>query len=280
MQDDSRIKTAGAEMALLEEAVRAAAKVAMGFFGKDPKSWKKDKDNSPVSEADLATDEVLRRLLTAARPGFGWISEESAHKPPAEGEDRMWIVDPIDGTRGFLGGRPEWAVSAALVQGRRPLAGIVFNPAADRLYAATTGGGAFLNGRPIKAPPGGSLTGARMLAYDGALRDGRWSRPWPEMQIERVNSIAYRLCLVASGDFDASISTSPKSDWDLAAADLIVHEAGGRVTAFNGASFVYNRHAFRHPNVVCAGTVLHERLLAHIDAAFDALRGGAEDGLD
>ena len=89
MQDDSRIKTAGAEMALLEEAVRAAAKVAMGFFGKDPKSWKKDKDNSPVSEADLATDEVLRRLLTAARPGFGWISEESAHKPPAEGEDRM-----------------------------------------------------------------------------------------------------------------------------------------------------------------------------------------------
>lgn len=261
---------ARADLALLEEAVRTAGAVALGFYGKDPKAWKKDKDNSPVSEADLATDEELCARLTAARPGYGWISEESASRPAQTGEERVWIVDPIDGTRGFLGHRPEWAVSAALIRGERPVAGIVYNPASDELFSALEGGGAFLNGRRIFAGRRGDIAGTRMLAHDSALRGKRWRRPWPEMAIDRVNSIAYRLCLVASGDYDASISTSPKSDWDLAAADLIVHEAGGRVTAFNGATFVYNRPALRHPNVVGAGAPLHGELLAHIEAAFEA----------
>lgn len=270
MPDADKDFDARADLALLEEAVRAAGAVAMGFYGKEPKSWKKEKDDSPVSEADLATDEELRGRLTAARPGYGWISEESALRPAAMGEQRVWIIDPIDGTRGFLGHRPEWTVSAALVKGERPVAGVVFNPASGEFFSALEGGGAFLNGKRIFAGSRTDIAGTRMLAHDSALRGKRWRRPWPDMAIDRVNSIAYRLCLIASGDYDASISTSPKSDWDLAAADLVVHEAGGRVTAFNGAPFVYNRPALRHPNVVGAGAPLHDELLAHIEAAFEA----------
>jgi myo-inositol-1(or 4)-monophosphatase len=254
-------------LALLSEAVRAAGAAALEFYGNAPRVWHKE-DRSPVSEADYAADAVLKARLMAARPDFGWMSEESGFAAPGGPKDRLWIVDPIDGTRAFLKERPEWAVSAALVEDGRPIAAAVFNPPAEFFFTATKGGGAHLNGAPIHASKRASIAGARMLAHDSALRGRRWRSPWPDMELHRVNSIAYRICLVASGEYDAVLSTSEKSDWDLAAADLIVHEAGGRVSAFNGATFVYNKAGFRHDNVVGAGTVLHAKLIARIEAAY------------
>jgi len=255
-----------AELALLMEAVRAAGAAALEFYGNEPRVWHKD-DRSPVSEADHAADAVLKSLLTAARPDFGWMSEESGFAAASGPKEPIWIVDPIDGTRAFLKERPEWAVSAALVEDGRPVAAAVFNPAADLFFTAMKGGGAHLNGAAIHASQRATIAGARILAHDSALRGRRWAMPWPDMELHRVNSIAYRICLVAGGKFDAALSTSMKSDWDLAAADLIVHEAGGRLSAFNGATFVYNRAGFRHDNVVCAGAILHAKLIARIKAA-------------
>ena len=255
-----------AALALLSEAVRAAGAAALEFYGKAPRVWHKD-DHSPVSEADHAADAVLKARLMAARPDYGWMSEESGFAAASEPKERIWIVDPIDGTRAFLKRRPEWAVSAALVEDGRPIAACVFNPAADLFFSGVKGGGAHLNGAAIHASRRASVAGARVLAHDSALRGRRWAMPWPDMELHRVNSIAYRICLVASGMFDAALSTSMKSDWDLAAADLIVHEAGGRLSAFNGATFVYNRAGFRHDNVVCAGAILHAKLISHIAMA-------------
>ncbi|MDP2621869.1 MAG: 3'(2'),5'-bisphosphate nucleotidase CysQ [Hyphomicrobiales bacterium] len=255
-----------AELVLLSEAVRAAGAAALKFYGNEPRVWHKD-DRSPVSEADHAADAVLKNRLTAARPAYGWMSEESGHVAARGPQDRLWIVDPIDGTRAYLKGRAEWAVSAALVEKGRPIAACVFNPAAGLFFTAMKGGGAHLNGAAIRASNRASIAGARMLAHDSGLRGRRWRLPWPDMELHRVNSIAYRICLVASGKYDAALSGSNKSDWDLAAADLIVHEAGGRISAFNGVGFVYNRVGFRHQNVVCAGARLHAKLISHIKAA-------------
>jgi len=255
-----------AELALLTEAVREAGAAALAFYGTGARVWHKP-DRSPVSEADLAADAVLKDSLRGARPLYGWMSEESGYAAASGKPDRVWIVDPIDGTRAFIKKRAEWAVSAALVEDSRPIAAAVFNPAVGRLFTAMRGGGAHLNGAPIRASVRTSLAGARMLAQDSTLRGRRWTIPWPDMELHRVNSIAYRICLVASGQFDAALSTSAKSDWDIAAADLIVHEAGGRLSPFNGETFVYNRPGFRHRNVVCAGAALHAKLIAHIAAS-------------
>jgi len=255
-----------AELALLREAVREAGAAALEFYGNAPRAWQKD-DHSPVSEADHAADAVLKSRLLAARPGYGWMSEESGVVAAGGPGERLWIVDPIDGTRAFLRERPEWAVSAALVENGRPIAACVFNPALDLFFSAARGGGARLNGVAIRAGARADLAGSRVLAHDSALRGRRWRLPWPEMELHRVNSIAYRICLIASGQFDAVLSTSAKSDWDLAAADLVVHEAGGQLSTFNGATFVYNKAGFRHENVICAGAALHAKLIAHIAAA-------------
>lgn len=255
-------------MAQLEEAVRAAGAEAMRFFRKDPRSWMKDA-HSPVSEADLAADAVLKRHLSAMRPDYGWLSEESPHTPAPAGGSAIWIVDPIDGTRAFLKGKPEWTVSAALVEHGRPVVAAVFNPPDNLFYCAEAGHGAYLNGRRIHATRRPDIKGARVLAHDSALTGRRWRKAWPRMDLCGVNSIAYRLCLVAAGDYDATLSSSPKSDWDLAAADLILQESGAVVTGFNGAAFVYNKATFRHPNVVGAGMLLHARLIGHIAEAWE-----------
>lgn len=255
-----------AELELIGEAVRAAGAAALEYYGNEPRVWHKD-DRTPVSEADLAADAVLKSGLTSARPDYGWLSEESGHIAARGPRQRLWIVDPIDGTRAFLKGRAEWAVSAALVEQGRPIAACVFNPAVDLFFSAAKDGGAQLNGKAIRVTERASIAGARVLAHDSALRGKRWRVAWPDMELHRVNSIAYRICLVASGQYDAALSTSNKSDWDLAAADLVVHEAGGRIGSFNGDTFVYNRAGFRHQNVVCAGALLHAKLISHIKAA-------------
>lgn len=195
---------------------------------------------SPVTDADLAADALLTRRLRDARPDYGWLSEETADDPARLARRRLFVVDPIDGTRAFLNGRPWWAVSIAVVEDHRPIAGVVFAPQVGETYAAAAGQGATLNGRPIRA------SGARDLEDCGMVGDARmflhpgWPVPWPRMRVEQRNSTAYRMCLVASGAFDAAVALAAKNDWDLAAADLIVREAGGVCGDHLGRTFAYN----------------------------------------
>ncbi len=250
MQDD---------LALLEAACRAGGEIARRHFQQGCKSWSKQ-GGSPVSEADLEVDAHLRAVLTGARPGYGWLSEESVDDLARLRHETLFIVDPIDGTVAFLKGRAHFTVCAAVVTNGRPVAGVVYNPMLDHLYAARAGGGATCNGAPIHVSACHGLTGCAILGDRTMLT----RPPWPQMRVETRNSVAYRMVLVADGSFDATISLSAKRDWDLAAADVILREAGATITDRHGKALVFNGPEAVQPSMVAAGSRLHGEILARI----------------
>lgn len=249
-----------ADLALLTSVVRKAGALALSYFGAAPKS-KRKADGTEVSEADLAVDDLLRETLTDARPAYGWLSEETEDDRARLALSHVWIVDPIDGTRAFLKERPDWTISAALVANGTPVIGAVFNPVQDELFLARQGAGATLNDTPLEVSDPGRIDGSRLLASKGLFRHDIWPSSWPEVEQMWVNSVAYRLAHVAAGRADATLSLSKKSDWDLAAAHLLVQEAGGVVTTHRGDPLVYNRPETLQESVIAAGPVLHEALL-------------------
>jgi myo-inositol-1(or 4)-monophosphatase len=219
----------------------------------------------PVTDVDLAVDALLKDVLRAARPDYGWISEETAVDGSRLERARSWVVDPIDGTRAFVQGKPHWAVCIGLLEAGQPVLGVVFNPVLDECFWAGEGQGARLNGAPIGAASTGAIENCRMLGDAQMFRHPAWPQPWPPMQVEQRNSIAYRMCLVASGAFDAAVALSAKSDWDLAAADIIVREAGGACTDHQGAAFRYDRPEPKQLSLVASGSALHPLLIGRMD---------------
>jgi len=258
------------DFALLRETVRDAGALAMRYFGTDMKKWSKGADGSPVTEADIAVNDLLRARLTGARPGYGWLSEETEDDPARLACERTWVIDPIDGTRAFARGQPHFVVSAALVAGGRPVAAVLFNPATEEFFEAAAGQGARLNATPIRVSDCARIEGCRIAAFAPMFKHPGWERagiaPWPAMEILERNSVAYRIALVACGAADAALALNGKSDWDLAAADLIVHEAGGRMTTHDGKPFIYNRENTRHRSLLAAGPSLYDALFAKLGA--------------
>jgi myo-inositol-1(or 4)-monophosphatase len=240
---------------LLLAATREAGAVALRFFRSGVKSWNK-KPNDPVSEADMAVDALLRETLLQARPSYGWVSEESERVPAQNGD--VWVVDPIDGTRAFIEHKPEFAICVALLRGSRPVLATIFNPASDEFFDAMAGGGARLNGKPIQASGHGSLNEARFLASRRTFERHGWISRTAKADFAYRNSIAYRMALVAAGRFDAAISLTEKSDWDVIAADLLVHEAGGRVATADGTPLSYGIDRYRHPSVIATGAYIFD----------------------
>src|SRR6478752_46445 len=214
--------------------VREAGTIARKFYGGDYKRWNKD-GGSPVTEADLAVNKYLCDVLTAARPAYGWLSEENPDDPTRLSKREVFIIDPIDGTVAFLKNRPHFTICAAIVIEGRPCCGVVYNPISDELYSARLGGGAHRNAMPIRVTGRDRLEGCAMLG-DRSQFVGPY---WPPMHVQNRNSVAYRIVLVADGSADASVSLTAKRDWDLAAADVILHEAGGRLTDTSGETLVY-----------------------------------------
>jgi myo-inositol-1(or 4)-monophosphatase len=249
-----------ADYALLKEAVKDAGALALTFFRREI-AVKRKHDGTEVSEADLAVDAALKLTLERARPDYGWLSEETEDGPKRLKQSRVWMIDPIDGTNAFLRHIPEWTVSAALVEGGRPIIGIVFNPARQEFFHAVRGQGAFLNSKPIHVSGQNTLEGAHLIASGGLFKKKIWSEPWPEVETAWVNSVAYRLALVACGRADATVSLSAKAEWDLAAGTLIVEEAGGSVTNHHGEPFLYNRPVPRFSGLVAAPPKLHAHLI-------------------
>lgn len=247
------------EQNVLRIAVKAAGDAALQLFGTDQVITTKT-DNSPVSAADYAADVILKNHLLEQFPDYGWISEESTSRLAKPG-NRTWIVDPIDGTRAFIRGREDWSICAALIENERPILAAIFVPCSDDLYMAHAGHGATLNGNLLKTSTQSTIDGCRMIGYRTLFQSKRWKDPWPPMKMEMFNSMAIRLALVADGRCDAALSMNAKSDWDLAAADLLVQEAGGLVTDINGASFRYGQMPMRKQNVLASGIPLHDKLL-------------------
>ncbi len=242
----------------LEGAVREAGARAHKAFGTRVKTWFKE-HQSPVSEVDIAVNEFLRERLAVLAPEAGWLSEESEDSPARLDAERVWVVDPIDGTRAFIAGRPDWTISVALVEAGRPVVAALYAPVSGEFFRAATGAGTTCNGIPIAATPGDSIAGAR-LAGPKPLLD-RLAAAAPAFTVPpRVNSVALRLARVADGTLDAAFAGSSSHDWDLAAADLLVHEAGGALTTLDGATLVYNGASTVHGTLIAAGVVRHRTL--------------------
>jgi myo-inositol-1(or 4)-monophosphatase len=197
-----------------------------------------------------------KHLLEA---GDGWLSEESENDPMRLAARRVWVVDPIDGTRAFIAGREDWSVSVALVVDGRPVVAALFAPVTDELFLSTLGGGATRNGVAIQASSGGSLEGARVAGpkkmLDRIVSGGTGLVPMP-----RIHSLALRLARVAHSELDAAVAGGNGHDWDLAAADLLVHEAGGMMTGLDGRVLVYNRPDPVHSVLLAASRDRHAAL--------------------
>ncbi|MBV8975861.1 MAG: 3'(2'),5'-bisphosphate nucleotidase CysQ [Alphaproteobacteria bacterium] len=258
---------AKADLDLLCQTVLEAGSIARGFFGGAYKRWSKEQ-GSPVTEADLAVDAFLRKRLCAARPAYGWLSEESEDDKSRLGHDTLFIVDPIDGTVAFLKARPHFTICAAVVHDGRPVAGVVYNPILDEMFTAARGDGATMNQAPIRVSDRQQLDGCRMLTSRDLIAHPAWSTPpnraWPAMEIENRSSIAYRMALVANGSFDAMMALSAKRDWDLAAAEIVLTEAGGLVSTHDGSVLRYNTPGAMHSSVIGAGPKLHAAIIERV----------------
>jgi myo-inositol-1(or 4)-monophosphatase len=244
---------------LLADTLRAAGEVALKTFRGPIKQWLKDK-TSPVCEADIAVDALLReRLLGDGRP-YGWLSEETEAHPSRLDAKRTWIVDPIDGTRAYLAGQPDWSISVALAAEGRPVVAAVFAPVTEELFLAAAGTGATCNGVPIATSFGTDLAGARMA---GPKRFGNWLATIEPrvVQVPRIGSLALRLARVAQGELELTFAGGTSHDWDLAAADLLVHEAGGAMTGLTGQTVIYNRPDLTHGALLATGRERHAILI-------------------
>ncbi|MFZ5720623.1 MAG: 3'(2'),5'-bisphosphate nucleotidase CysQ [Pseudomonadota bacterium] len=224
----------------------------------------KDDDGTPVTNADLAADRLLTERLRGARPEYGWLSEETADDRGRLNQRRIFVVDPIDGTRAFLNDRPWWSVAIAVVEDGRPIAGVVFAPELDETFTAAAGAGAARNGQVIRPSAATALENCRMVGDSLVFSHWSWPRPWPAMRIEQRSSTAYRMCLVAAGEFDAAVAPVRKSDWDVAAGDLIAREAGCFVGDHAGGEFRYNRARPSQASLICATPALAPLILERV----------------
>ncbi len=249
------------DLSLLVEAARAAGDISRGFFKRAPKTWDKPGAAGPVTEADIAVNEMLEARLRGARPGYGWLSEESPDDGARLEAARAFVIDPLDGTRGFIEGDYAWAHSLAVVDRGAVVAAAIYLPMTDKLYSAALGKGAHLDGAHIAVSSADELDGATVLASRTNFEPWHWVEARvPQVSRRFRSSLAYRLGLVGEGRFDAMITLRPTWEWDVAAGALIVTEAGGRVTDRRGAALRFNSATPQVNGVIAAGPAIHDEI--------------------
>lgn len=244
-----------ADLALIRKAAEAAGTLALAYFRRDPDVWFKNEDRSPVSEADIAVDKLLREQLMAGRPHYGWLSEESGEPSERAAHETVFVVDPIDGTRGFIAGKDIWCVSVAVVHRGRSLAGVLVAPATGEIFAARAGQPAERNGRRIAVNDSTWQDAERMAV---AAPERLLSRLPEDLRagmtsVAHVPSLAYRLAMVSDGRLDAALVRENANDWDIAAAQVILESAGGALIREDGTPVVYQRAETTH-GILLAGS--------------------------
>jgi myo-inositol-1(or 4)-monophosphatase len=260
-----------ADLELALRAAREAATAILPFFRRDTPVDYKSPDQ-PVTEADRLADRILHARLLGERAGDGWLSEETADTPERLERERVWLVDPIDGTNSFIEGRAEYVISIALAVGGEARVGVVFNPSTGEMYHAVRGGGAFLDGARIRIPAGEEAR--EMLASRSEIGRGEFDPLRGTWRLRPLGSTAYKMVKVADGTGTAYLSRGPKSEWDVAAAALIVAEAGGVVTDLAGATLRLNRPAPFLRGVIAARATVHEEIVRHLTAPPRGVSGG------
>ena len=246
---------------LLRRAVLDAGVIAMAAFGRGGRSWEKS-PGQILTETDLAIDHALKASLGAALPSAAWLSEETRDDGQRHERARVWVVDPIDGTRSFAKSLPEFTISVGLVEASRPVLACLLNPATGECFQARAGAGATLDDHPLQMREPAEPGTARIVLSSGE-RQSRDFRPFfPAARVSTIGSLAYKIALVAAGRFDAYFSWRRCHDWDIAAALLILEEAGGRATDRTGEPLRLNRPSLVHHGLIAAPPGLHEHLRA------------------
>lgn len=222
------------------DAAREAGTAVRGYY-KDAYTVKEKGEDNPLTDADLASDRILADRLRAAFPDFGWLSEESVDDPVRLQKDFAWIVDPLDGTKEFTLGIPEFVVSIGLVQAGRPVLGVLYNPIKDELFAGVVGEGATFNGAPCRVSAHAQLQGARVVCSRTEMKKGWFDKYLDRIVPVPVGSVAYKFGLVASGQAETTFTPQPRNEWDICGGVALVQAAGGRTSNRHGVDFLFNR---------------------------------------
>lgn len=246
------------EIETAERAVRAAGEIIMGFYRGDFDIREKGKGN-PVTTADLEANRKLHEVILGSFPADGWLSEEDHDNLKRLRAERVWVVDPIDGTKEFIAGIPQFAVSVGLVAQGRPILGIVYNPVEGELYRAIGNRGASLNGEPIHVSARAEVEGALLLISRSEPRR-KFVRFAETCNLKQIGSIAYRLAKVAAGKGDATLTFRSIHEWDVCAGVLMVEQAGGLVLDGAGESLVFNQTETVHRGIVASNENLARSL--------------------
>ena len=238
------------DLELLRTSAVAAGIIASSFFRKDVKSWNKE-NLSPVSEADIMVDRFLAASLLQARPDYGWLSEETADNPSRLDCERVFVVDPIDGTRAFLRGEEYWTVSLAVVENGVPVAGVVYAPVLDEMYEAYKGGGVRYNGKPMQRS---RRAGASpLIPAPGAVHQEMQATGLEYTRGPAYPSLAYRMVQVATGRLDAAVARRGAQDWDIAGAAVILSESGLDFADVCVGFPLFNKRDVRHGALAALG---------------------------
>jgi len=238
------------DLNLLLDAVSCASQIAVKFFKNSPKVWNKGSNEGPVTEADIEINNMLLNKLLSARPDYGWLSEETEDDLERLNKDYVFIIDPIDGTRSFINGNKNYACALGIAFKGVMQVGVVQMPSLAQTFWASIGSGAYQNGKKINVSSRSNVKGATILTAKPNLDSAYWPGGVPPMFQVYRSSLAYRLCLAANGSFDAMVTLRDCWEWDIAAGDLIVREAGGVVTDRHGNDLSFNNEKPKRPGIL------------------------------
>jgi myo-inositol-1(or 4)-monophosphatase len=250
---------------------RTAGAAIMQYYKSSFDVSDKAPDN-PVTDADYAADTLLKEKLRALLPEAGWLSEETVDNPERLNNKQVWVVDPLDGTKEFIMGEPEFAISVALVEDGQPILGVIYNPPTDELFYATKGGGAFFNDKMVQVTERTKLQGSIINASRSERKRGEFEPFEENFQIRTMGGTAYKLARVAAGLCDAAWSRGPKNEWDICAGVLLVHEAGGRCVNLDDEEFNFNRPKTLVNGFIADNGHLHDDLIAALAPHRDTAR--------
>ena len=250
------------ELAAALAAALAAGEILRRYFRDHGYAVESKGRDNPVTTADFEADHALKALLHGGFPDYGWLSEETVDDGARLQCDRVWIVDPLDGTKEFIKGVPEFVVAIALVEAGNPVLGVSYNPIKHEMFAGVRGAGCAFNGAPVTVSATATLDHASILASRSETSRGEWKAFEGSITVRAIGSVAYKLALVGAGQADATFTLTPKNEWDIASGAALIAAAGGRVTDQHGHDFRFNRREVKVPGLLATNGHLHAAIEA------------------